>query len=61
MTLYDFFKNASVDDFAVFLAGFAAKLVFASIGVQIDENELKNTECYKQLYEEYQELLNKEI
>ena len=61
MTLYDFFKSASVDDLAEFLAGFGTKLVFASIGEQIDEKELKKTECYKQLYEEYKEVLHKEI
>ena len=56
-----FFKNASVDDLAEFLARFGATLVYASVGIHKDIEEIKETEPYKQLYEEYQELLRKEI
>jgi hypothetical protein len=61
MTLYDFFKNASIDDIAEFLASFGAKCVYISVGAEIDGDNVKNTTVYKDLYEQYRELLEKEI
>lgn len=61
MTLYDFLKNASIDDIAEFLAGFGTKCVYKCLGFEMDIENIKNTEVYKDLYKQYQELLLKEI
>lgn len=61
MTLYDFFKNASIDDIAEFLASFGSTCVYRSVGVEIDGDSVKNAAAYKDLYKQYRELLEKEI
>ena len=61
MTLYDFFKNASIDEIAELLAGLGASVIFESFVIHKDLEQIKTTEMYKSLYEEYREILHKEI
>lgn len=61
MIAYDFFKNASIDEIAELLAGLGTSAIFESVGIHKGLEQIKTTEMYKSLYEQYKEILHEEI